>query len=230
MEKVIEIMIDSASRPNLLKQTLPVIIDNLKFSGKLVWMFHEAVLIKEKSDENLEYIKSLGIFDVIKCNTSPSGEGISIKNILEVTKSKYFIHWEDDYIPLRNIDLDEMYEIMENSGINQLIFHRRDTMHEVAGWIKGEYTINGKVFTTSPHWRYIPSLWRLSYIKPIWLKCNMTGPNSHWTINDELQKDMQVIKTHEMVSKTMKTFYYGPIGEPAFCKHIGYGYSNRGKL
>ena len=124
-ENIIDVMIDSGSRPEILKETLPIIIDGLHFSGKLRWMFHEALIDEKKSRENIKYVESLGTFDVIEANR-PMGQAISIENILKLTTSKYFFHIEDDYIIKRPIDLDIMWHIMENAeDVNQLIFHVR---------------------------------------------------------------------------------------------------------
>jgi len=226
MKKIIDVMIDSGSRPEILKETLPTIIDNLVFSGKLRWMFHEAIINKEKSEENIEWIKSLNMFDVIEVN-EPVGQAISIGNILEHCKSKYLFHIEDDYIIKRNIDLDVMWDIIENANdVNQLIFHRRKTMPKVSGWEKGMYVKANHVLTTSPHWRFTPALWRLSFIKPKWIRWE--GDNGHWALNKMLQEGINpVTKTHEWVANNMGTFYYGPINELAYCEHVGSGFSGR---
>jgi hypothetical protein len=231
MAKWIEIMIDSGSRPFLLKKTLPKMIEHFKFSGNLRWLFHEAVLDTELSKENIAYASSLKLFSEIVATVDPAGEAVSINTILDKTwMSKYFIHVEDDYLFKRDVDLDVMFDIFEASpDVNQIAFNRRDTMVEVAGWFKGEYEKGGHTLTTSPHWRFTPAMWRLDWIKPRWEP--FAGSNGHWAINKKLQKGVtenSELKTHKWVAENLGTFYYGPIGERRFCRHIGYGHSNRG--
>ena len=166
---MIEVMIDSGSRPFLLKKTMPTFIEHFKYSGRLRWMFHEAILDPSLSKENLEWAHSSGIFDVIESTSNPKGEAISINTMLNKTVGKYFIHVEDDYAFRRDVDLDVMVHIFENaSDVNQLVFNRRDTMVECANWYKGDYERAGHMLTTSPHWRFTPAIWRLDWIKPRW--------------------------------------------------------------
>jgi len=227
---MIEIMIDSGSRPFLLKKTLPSLVEHFKYSGRLRWMFHEAILDGGLSKENLEYAHSLGLFDVIESTTNPTGEAVSINTMLGKTVGEYLIHVEDDYMFKRDVHLDKMKYIFDNApDVNQIVFNRRDTMVEVAGWMKGEYEKAGYTLTTSPHWRFTPAMWRLAWIKPRWEPYE--GASGHWAINKKLQmevKDDNTLKTHQWVAENMGTFYYGPIGERRFCRHVGFGHSNRG--
>lgn len=227
MMRVIDVMVNSASRPFLLKRTLPTMIKHLRFNGLLRWIFHEAVLFRDLSDECLSYAEWMDIFDDIQVTNDPKGETISIGKVLDSTVSKYLVHIEDDFEFTRNVDLDVMWDIFESSGmVNQIVFNRRQTMSKVSGWKKGEFEIAGHTMTTSPHWRYTPAMWRLNFIKPKWQ--SIEGSNGHWKINDILQGVVaRQAKTPEWVAENLGTFYYGPIGEPAFCRHIGAGYSNR---
>lgn len=219
----IDVMIDSGSRPFLLKKTLPTIIENLKFVGNINWIFHEVFIDEKLSRENIEYIKSLNKFNTI-IESKPLGQTFSIGNALKKCISDYFFHIEDDHILTRNIDLNEGIHIMDGSNVNQIAYNKRKTMKAVSGWVKKEYKINDHIMTTSPHWRFTPALWKLSYIKPKWK--NFRGNNGHWDMN-KLLKQSNGHRTPEWINNNTGTFYYGPIKEPGFCKHIGGGFSNR---
>jgi len=222
-------MIDSASRPNLLKQTLPTVLKHLKYSGEIVWVFHEAVLDENKSNECLALIKDYGMIRGKIVQISPTGEGMSIGSILRTVRTDFFIHWEDDFIALREIDLNLMTKIMQRCpDVNQIIFNRRDTMPDVSGWKKREVIRFGEYLTTSPHWRYTPALWRTDFIKPKWQ--DFPGNNSHWQMNAFLKKgtlDSPEMKSAEWVIQNLGTYYFGPIDEKAYCRHIGAGHSGR---
>lgn len=232
MNKTVEIMIDSASRPELLLQTLESLWKYLRYNnGVIVWKLHEAVLFPAESRMNVDMAMKSNYFDVIYIQKEPKGEGCSINTILQQCEASYFLHWEDDYEALREIPVHTAVEIMEkDSSVNQVIFNRRDTMIEVAGWYKKEYIKAGHVMTTSPHWRITPALWRMSFIKSKWRP--VEGGNFHWAINGELQKEIERCregKTPEWVNENLGTFYLGGIGESAYCRHIGFGKSNRGE-
>jgi len=224
--KEITIMIDSGSRPFLLEQTLPTIVSSMKYQGPLRWIFHEVWIDSDLSRENLKFISSnYPEFEIME-QRNPKGEGISINNVLTETKTKYFVHWEDDFIALRDIPLDDSVSIMESSpDVNQIAFNRRDTMVNCSDFFKKEIiTKDGFKLVTSPHWRYTPAIWNLDWIIPRWEVYE--GNNSHWHINKKLQKDCGD-KTADWVIENMGTYYFGKFDEKAFCKHVGDGYSNR---
>lgn len=232
MERQIDIMIDSGSRPDLLIKAVESLRQYLKFdTGKIRWMYHEAVLKEEESKACEAYIRGLGFFDIIHIENEPMGEGCSITTMLNQCKAKYFIHWEDDFVALRTIDLDLDFDLMERTPeINQLVYNRRNTMPVCNEFRKLEIKEKtGLILTTCPHWRYTPALWRVEWIMPKWKM--FIGNNSHWQINGILQKEFlkpdSKEKTAEWVVKNMGTFYLGPIGEKAYCEHIGYGRSGR---
>jgi len=225
----IDIMVDSASRPALLKDTMESLLNNLKFSGKLNWMFHEAVLNKEKSNQCMEYIQNLNIFNITIMENNPRGEMVSISNILNKTTAPYFIHWEDDHTLVRELNLDTCWDIFERfSIVNQLVFNKRDTMRNVSGWSKKEVQYDEYKLVTSPHWRISPAIWRLSFIKPRWQP--FEGSNGHWIINNKLQKQWighPELKTPDAVINQLGTFYLGGFDEKKYVVHNGKGHSGR---
>lgn len=234
--KKVTIMFDSASRPDLLKRTLDSAIKAIRFDGDITWAFHEAVLRKEDSKKCIEYVKSLGIFDIIEISDPPRGQGNSIDSILRKTKDDYFVHWEDDMLAVREIPLTEAYIILENCvDVHQIAFNRRKTGPTCGTFVKKEvYRYDGTILTTSPHWRYTPALWKLPFLLPYWnlmSSGNLSGNNSHWGINNLIQGDAELKlkkdKDADWIIYHTGTYYYGPIGEKAFVQHIGRGRSGR---
>jgi len=232
--KVIEIMVDSASRPDLLRRTVESMRERIRFSGQLRWLFHEAVLDAKLSIECVEYVTGLNMFDLIEVDPKPRGEGVSITKILKMCESKYFIHWEDDFLAVRDIDLDIPYYIFENTtDVNQIIFNRRDTGPSSGTFFKKEVWRVGHMLTTSPHWRYTPAVWRLSWIMHRWIE--YPGNLSHWQINHQLQQKVPDMneglgkKDAQWVIDNMGTYYIGPIDEKQYVQHIGKGRSGREK-
>jgi len=194
-------------------------------------MYHEAVLRSEDSEKCLKFIHDTQVFDVIESTKNPKGQGVNITKMLKLCQSPYFIHWEDDMLALRPLNIARVYHIFEHaSDVNQIAFNRRDTMDEVSGWKKIEVERAGTKLTTSPHWRYTPAMWRMSWIMPRW-KC-FEGNNSHWVMNDHLRNlpdegRENPTKVAAWVMRHMGTYYLGGIGERAYCTHIGAGRSGR---
>lgn len=227
--KQIDFMVDSASRPELLKETMESLLKNVKFSGKIRWIFHEAILNERLSNECLEYIRSLNIFDIIYEERTPRGEMVSIAKVLTQTTAPYFLHWEDDHILVRELDLDVCCTIFEKyPQVNQISFNKRDTMTEVSGWKKKEVQYGEYKLVTSPHWRISPAIWRTLWIKPKWQP--FEGSNGHWAMNTELQKiwiGHPENKTPDAVIEHLGTFYLGGFDEKKYVIHNGRGHSGR---
>lgn len=220
----VSIMVDSASRPQVLEKMLPSLIEHLKFENvKPYWMYHEAVLDKDLSQKCIDFVDGLNFFDYIEIEEEPKGQGYSISQVLKNVTGKYFIYWVDDHVAIRDIDVDSVFNFLEcNKDVNQITFNKRKTMKDVSGWKKKEIERNGIKLTTSPHWRYMPAIWRLSWILPKW-RC-FEGPNHHWEMNKVLRENLKDLeKTPEWVIDNTGTYYYGGIGEKAFCETIKCG-------
>ena len=227
MNPQITLMYDSASRPNLVEQSLQTLQRHMKYSGETIWIFHEAELFPDESAKCVHIAKYSGIFDKI-VKSKPRGQGMSIGNILKECKTEYFIHFEDDHICLRDIPLDDIVGVMEtNHKINQIAFNKRVTVPIVAGWPKKEIKSGNFTLTTSPHWRYTPAIWRMDYIKPRWVDFP-NSDNSHWEIQRVLKKNAKEERPDaNWIIENLGTYYWGKIGEPAYVKNIGKGLSNR---
>ena len=218
----IDIVRMSASRPDLLKESTETLMQHLKFSGELRWLFHEDVLNKKRSDECIEYINSLDIDKVLVVDDPPITNGPGLTNLLKSTNTSYVIQWEDDYRCERDIDLDLVCKVLdENPGVNQIAFNKRSTMSEKPGFVKKEVTRSGVKLMTNPHWAFTPAIWRMSYIMPKW-SCQKGF--IHWHINSILKGSL---KQADWVINNTGTYYLGTNGEPRFCFHIGYERSLR---
>jgi len=225
----IEIMIDSGSRPELLKQSVPTIKNHLKYSGCIKWTLHEVFLYPDKSNQCIHWAKYSRIFNNI-VKSEPHGQGVSIGNCLIPCQAKYFIHWEDDHIATRDINLDVCVKILEeNKDVNQIAFNKRATMGNIKTWHKKEVIRSNQILTTSPHWRYTPAIWRVDFIQEKWkkwVKSFRNSDNSHWQVNRLLKK---VPRNADWVIKNLGTYYFGGIGNERYCASIGAGFSNRNK-
>jgi hypothetical protein len=218
----IDIIRTSASRPGLLKMSTRSLMGHLKFSGQTIVHLHEDVLNHDLSKDVIRYAKDCGFYDNIKIDNPPKGQGGSLTWLIEQTRSKYVLNIEDDYDVLRDIDLDRIVQIMDQSEgtetvVNQVCLNKRKTMAEKPDFKKVEIEIDGQVLTTNPHWALIPAVWRMSFIKPRWVNFKQ---NHHWDLNNKM-KGQEANRPPDWVIKNTGTYYLGPIKEPAYVKHVG---------
>jgi hypothetical protein len=221
----IDIVRMSASRPDLLRESTASLLKHLKFSGELRWLFHEDVLNENRSKQCIDYINSLDINKVLFKDCPAITHGPSLTKLLKSTKTDYVIHWEDDFLCERDIDLDLICKVLdENLGVNQIAFNKRTTMSKKPGFVKKEVIRSEIKLITNPHWAFTPAIWRMSYIMPKW----KSKPGFiHWYINSILKGSL---KQADWVIANTGTFFLGGNGEPRFCFHIGFERSLRNNV
>lgn len=216
----IEIIRTSASRPDLLEETTALLLKHLKFSGELIWHIHEDFLSPERSNQCIHWAKYSGVYHTTLKDLPPVGQGASLTKLLDLTSSKYIFNCEDDFGPVRDVDLDLAVYLMEKGeNINQICFNKRQTMTEKPGFQKKEVEIEGHKLTTNPHWALIPALWRADWIKARWVSFNQ---GCHWDLNDKLKGGGCKVLPAEWVIENTGTYYMGGIGEYQYMKHFGF--------
>lgn len=184
---------------------------------------------------------------------------MAVKKALDVISSPYALKWEDDFLPLEDIPLDDCVLLMEqHSHINQICFNKRKTMDRkwasVGGkrfeWIKEQrsFWVNDPLqkkkreihLVVKEKWWMGSSLWRMSFIKPIFDKADsgILVSNYHNFINDKYimplagykpgqgdNEEGKVIPTPEQVEKYVGCYIYGKHRRGNMVEHIGRGNS-----
>lgn len=213
----LDIMRTSASRVDLFKYSTEAWRKFIKFSGKLRWMVHEDVLNDQRGSELVMWAKQ-NDYEVI-VHRPPIGQGRSLQELLNRVKTKYVLNCEDDFAPIREIDLDLAISLMEsNPKVNQICFNKRQTMSGKPGFKKLVIDVDGHKLTTNPHWALIPALWRTDWIRPQWVPFSQ---GRHWDLNYMLKGKCEHVRPAEWVIENIGTYYMGDIGENQFTEHLG---------
>lgn len=111
MERV-DILVTSASRPEYLKQTIETLKRHLHYSGNLRWLLHEDVVRNKESLLCVEWAMENG-FDKIKMTYPAERQGQSVLNLMNMSDSKYFVRTEDDWVLKKDINLDNVLQVLE---------------------------------------------------------------------------------------------------------------------
>ena len=186
----IDIIRTGTSRPELLELTTEALQEHLKFDGKFRWIVHEDA-VSYRSDKCMKYIEDCGVYDIYKQDSPAVGQGNSLFWLLDQIKSKYILYIEDDWRLLKDIDLNVVIDTMEkHKDVNQICFNKRAIMKKKQWFAKKEVYKNDIALTTNMYWTFIPSLWRMSYIKdkiPLNLR-HRTGGQLSYGVNDHLRR------------------------------------------
>jgi hypothetical protein len=240
----------SASRPWQLKKTSQSLFDRLKYSGELNYNLIESVLVEELSDECIEYAKSL--FYDIHIIKPAQGQGHAMEYALNrVIDTKYSLKWEDDFMPIIDIPLNDCIALMEEySHINQICFNKRRTMKykrmsewnketkrcEVFEWEKEQryYKMGTKQYplVVKDAWWFGSSLWRTDFIRPLF----KAFPNdTHNKMNDLILRpragfiygdEAHGFRGRKQPSAVDMEFHvgsyiWGKVGDPQMVEHTG---------
>jgi len=229
MNRIIGITRTSASRPELLKVSTESLVKHLKFSGDLYIAYHEDTLNVNGSDECEKYLfgdaSILFAPDIYKRDDPPVTQVMSLTWLIEQMDMEYFLNWEDDFEAVRDIDLDLACKIMdENPDVNQIAFHKRQTMSHRGTFIKQEVERSGVKLTTDPHWTVCPAIWRREFIMRYWIDPT-PGAHPAWWINPIIKGRGN--RNPQWIIDNAGHYFLGGIGELAYCYHLGMGKSLR---
>ena len=220
MTRKIDIMRTSASAPEWLKISTEALHKHLKFSGELRWIVHEDTLNSKESDKCMKYIEECGLYTVVKRDEPPIGQCMSLSWLIDQTKTPYVLNAEDDYRLLKDIDLDVMYDIMENSNdVNQITFAKRPLKMRRPNFDKKRIFKEGRYLITQPYWGFPPALWRMSFIKPRWVRSERK--DFHWRIQDTLRGGKIKNIGADWVMNNTKTYMLGTWKEKSMLSKNG---------
>lgn len=238
----------SASRPWQLKQTHNDLVKHLKYSGKLRYHLIESILVPTYSKQCIRFGEENG-YNVHVINPA-RGQGYACHYAMQkVIKSEFALKWEDDFKPRMDIPLDDcILAMQEHKSINQICFNKRPTLEfkwhiNDQGvrdkWYKEQIRISiiddtGEKFVhlvTKEKWWFGSSLWRISFIKPIF---QYTKSNTHNTFNDRVILPMagfepgvgeklkgRHVPTPAEIRAKIGCYIYGKTGDPPMVEHTG---------
>tara|TARA_Y100000310_G_C20697249_1_gene826580 strand:+ start:80 stop:784 length:705 start_codon:yes stop_codon:yes gene_type:complete len=215
--KQIDVLVTSASRLDYLKLTIDSLRQNLKFSGKLNWIIHEDAVKQAASQEVVRWINK-NKFDVLMVTNPAKRQGKAVLNLLKMSKTEFVIRTEDDWVLQRQINLDEVIQVLEeNNTVNQISFSKRNNGLATHYKYK-EYTFSKFKLCLNPNWSFILGVWRKNFILPKWIATER-GDDIGLILR---QKDgVQVERSEDWLVKNIGAYWWGGMDKGEFVAHIG---------
>lgn len=174
--------------------------------------------------------------------TPAGGMGPAVLWLLREARSPVVLHTQEDWLVVRPVPISRALAAMGVSpdGVHHITFNKRKTMrckHEDKPgqrWDKVEVQLPMGDGTTqtccvNDHWRTQLGLWRVARVLPAVESCAERVPVAHqfapamngW-MNDHYG-DGRMWNDQAMRHERLGTYLWGPIGEPAYIQHLGYG-------
>lgn len=243
-----ELIVTSASRPHLLRQSIASALRYIDQEPKRVLVHDDAVVPDQSRDIDaaMRWALPSSLDAVLLTAEPPVLHGLAIHRLLCIAATDYVLYLDDDAPPLRSVPIQDALATMEEHGLNAIRFNKRQTMAIHSGWPKVQryFTIRDGhvvILTLAEKLHFQFGLWRRSWVKAAtdWWQAEYPGSlaeHGEVKINNALSGVIPEFRATGLVSVPQpgchddhaariahcRTYIWGPIGEPAFLDHIGW--------
>lgn len=211
------VLITSASRSESFKRELEAFLEYVVYSGKFNFYLHEDV-VKERRKESEKLVKiarDSGVFKKIYISDPKIGRGPALNMLKKHVTGKYVFYMEEDWMFVRYVNLDSIIDLMDKyPHINQISWNNRNPKKvKKPGGPKGldHFDYITRVFDEhylmpSERWNWSPSVWRNSFILPIW---NFSNSRAGHGLNRYLKNGCGMLEWNvEWLEKKIGSYFY----------------------
>jgi hypothetical protein len=215
----IDVLINSASRLDCLKPTIKSMKEKLITTRKFRIILHDDVVIKKESKEIEDWALNSGEIDVF-IKTEPAKRlGASFLKCFEYIQDDLFVKWEDDWLFIEQVNLDDIIDVMKNnSHINQISFNTYGNEKSKGDIFRPMYEYGNIKITQVSEWVLGPGIWRLPFIKSKW-KPNYI--DAHFGLGEMGTCDLGKGRDMKWMKDNVGCYFYGGHGDGPYIKHLG---------
>jgi hypothetical protein len=177
-----EIIVTSASRPNLLGPTLSSLMAALDQRPEAI-LVHDDAVFPGRRDAVKDVIQDhcLSCFAVpppvfFTYTDPPRRLGLALKLLLGQVRTEYVLYSQDDFVTVRPLPIQETLAVMDFNSLHQVRFNKRATMEQKDTWQgvwrkrearfrEGDSEDSWRTLTVADHWYFQTGLWRTSVIR-----------------------------------------------------------------
>lgn len=171
--------------------------------------------------------------------TAPSrGLGPAMAWCFRQAATPVVFYTQEDWRFVRAVPVRRCLEIMDAHGLNHVRFNKRKTMRAKHAdtdhpWHKLEVTFadaqgTNQSFCVSDHFYTQASLWRVAPVVDGLVSCAAKSPQANAFVaafnhhmNMKHVGDPKRVQDQVTRHEKLKTYIWGPVGEPAFIQHLG---------
>lgn len=237
-----ELIIPSASRPHLLRETLSTLLANVDQPPSRI-IVHEDVRDPSSADIRPTIESSLGgtIPFVLGVDSPPIRHGAALHWLYRTARTDFVLYSQDDFAVVRPLPVRACLAAMAEHGLHHVRFNKRDTMGEKNGWKKRDVAFGDVTLTLCDAWYFQTSLCRRARMLAVLDWFSRMRPRTLWehpepklnqAFNGQLPdfNAANVIDTpppdryldQDVRQVVQRTFIFGPIGERQYIEHLGW--------
>lgn len=206
------------------ERTYKSFIDYVKYFGEFRFIVHIDIIEKNKKEylpNLLKFLKEKNITD-IHINKEPKGHANAINYLFNRIKSEFYFHLEDDWIFIREIDLNPLIVLLKNHNyidhirFNKERIRKKEWLYHLSPYPNPkifktvrQYKIDNIDIVKTNVWSFNPSIARTSVIK------------NFKSIPLNVNPEQYICHQYPNISKHLESYIYGKIGNAHIVNDTG---------
>jgi hypothetical protein len=239
-----EVIVTSVhDRNDLLARTLRTMLERVDQKPARIIVNEDARadrLVQEGSTERIlaELEHDFGVPMVLLAQRPGTGLARALLRLYEHAATEFVLYTQEDFDFVRDVPVARCLEIMQRHALNHVRFNKRNTLpikghhhpDKAKWWTKQEVKFDGQAFCVSDHIYFQACLNRrallLEGLKEIMYgnpggNVRIEAAVNHW-FNTKHGGGCGSVDGNQNVRRdVLKTFAWGPVGEPRFILHTG---------
>jgi len=120
----LDVIITASGRDTIFR-TIESFLTNVKYAGEFRFIINIDVCRKGSLTQIIKYVKNLNL-KYFNVNYQPKGFTNALSSTLKQIESTFYFHLEDDWVFLKEIQLDPLIELLQkNNNVNHVRFSKR---------------------------------------------------------------------------------------------------------
>ena len=238
-----EVVVSSVhDRADLLERTLRSMLSQVDQRPARI-LVHEDVrssmpFVSGRTEEILSKIDTGYGVPILLVQTNP-GTGLprAMLRLLEAAATEFVFYTQEDFDFVRPVPVAACLDLMQRHALNSVIFNKRNTLpvkgqhipDRARWWTKEEVRFDGQALCVAEHWRYQANMGR----RALWLEGvkelvtanpaigRIEHPFNGWLNQRYGEGCGSVDGSQARRRDLLRTFIWGPVGEPRFVLHTG---------
>lgn len=221
-----------SERADLFVESVPLLLASLDTPPARI-LVHEDVREGSTPGEIARWLAASGWPHEHRVNAPARGMGPAMLWLFEHAATPIVLYTQEDWRAVRPIPVGAALALMEAHDLQHIRFNKRKTMRAKHAdtahpWEKREVTIGSQTLCVSDHFYTQTSLWRVDRQLPclrhaagVAQQANAFAAALNHCLNERYGDGRRPWDDQAMRHGRLRTYIWGPIGEPKFIEHMG---------
>lgn len=220
-----------SERADLFARSMAALLANVDVPPARL-LVHEDVRPGSESGAIEAWLHGCGLPFELQVSRPNKGLGAGIVVTFERATAPVVLYTQEDWGAVRPLPIAAALDLMDRHGLHHVRFNKRKTMAAKHAdtpkpWRKVEVVVGEQVLCVSDHWYTQTSLWRVGVALPGLRHALAAGTSSERFVAafnaymNAKHGDGRPWNDQAMRHERLRTYIWGPVGEPRFVEHLG---------